>query len=204
MVEIKRLDEQACVSDLSAAAAAQEASELLLGSPSAPGRLLLKRAERAELSLSVDNPLHRGGAESADQLVLEVRDAHVETKAFQLGAGAVGTESGLLEATPEVVLLRGVTEARQPEVAPVWAEEIEEPSDGVGTSDRDNGDALGVEIPTVALGERCQRDLVARPFDQHDGLDAFSERERSLLLAHARYLPSSLSAGRLDGLEPWT
>ena len=30
------------------------------------------------------------------------------------------------------------------------------------------GDALGVEVPTTALGERFERELVADPFDEHD------------------------------------
>ena len=53
--EIKRLDEQARVSDLPAAAAAHEAPELLLRGPSSPRSLLLEGAEGSELSLSVND-----------------------------------------------------------------------------------------------------------------------------------------------------
>jgi len=59
--EIKRLDEQTRVPDLPAAAAAHEAPKLLLIGPSLPRRLLLEGAERSKLSLSVNDPFHRGG-----------------------------------------------------------------------------------------------------------------------------------------------
>ena len=84
--EIKRLDEQTRVPDLPAAAAAHEAPQLILSSPSLPDRLLLEGTEGSKVSLGVDDPFHGGGAESADQLVLEVFDAHVEPESFHLGA----------------------------------------------------------------------------------------------------------------------
>jgi len=87
--EIKRLDEQTRVPDLPAAAAAHEAPKLLLIGPSLPRRLLLEGAERSKLSLSVNDPFHRGGTKSADQLVLQVCDAHVETESFHIGASEV-------------------------------------------------------------------------------------------------------------------
>ncbi len=110
--EIQRVDEQGRVSDLPAAVGADEAPELLLLGPSSPGRLLLEGAKRSKLTLSVDELFHRGGTEGADQLVLQVRDAHVETKSFHIGASEVGAEAGPLETAPERALLGGVTEAR--------------------------------------------------------------------------------------------
>ena len=79
--EIERLDEEARVADLPPAAAAHEAPKLLLGRPSLPRRLLLEGAEGAKLAVSVDDSFHRGGTESADQLVLQVCVAHVEARA---------------------------------------------------------------------------------------------------------------------------
>ncbi len=114
--EIQRVDEQGRVSDLPAAVGADEAPELLLLGPSSPGRLLLEGAERSKLTPSVDEPFHRGGTEGADQLVLQVRDAHVETESLHSGASEVGAEAGPLETAPEGALLGGVTEARQPDV----------------------------------------------------------------------------------------
>ena len=87
--EIKRLDEQTRVPDLPAAAAAHEAPKLLLIGPSLPRRLLLEGAERSKLSLSVSDPFHRGGTKSADQLVLQVCDTHLETESFHIGASEV-------------------------------------------------------------------------------------------------------------------
>ena len=70
--EIKRVDEQTRVADLPAAAAAHEASELLLSGSSSPLRLLLEGAEGSKVSLSVNDLLDRVGTERADQLFLQV------------------------------------------------------------------------------------------------------------------------------------
>src|SRR6266508_1317335 len=147
--EIKCLDEQTRVPDLAAAAAAHEAPKLLLTGPSLPRRLFLKGAERSKVSLSVDDLFHGSGTESADQLVLQVCDAHVETESFHIGASEVGAEAGSLETSLELALLCGVTETREPDVEPLRAELIQEPPDGLRTSDRHNGNALGVELPAT-------------------------------------------------------
>jgi len=151
LAEIQRIDEQARVSDLPAAAAAHEAPKLLLIGPFLPRRLLLERAEGSKVTLSVDDLFHGGGTESADQLVLQVCDAHVETESLQIGASEVGAEARPLETALEVALLCGVTEARQPDVKPSWAEQLQEASDGLCTPHWHNGNALSVKIPTTAL-----------------------------------------------------
>jgi hypothetical protein len=166
--EIKRIDEQTRVSQLPAAAAAHEAPKLLLTGASLPRGLLLEGAEGSKVSLSVNDPFHGGGTEGADQLVLKVCDAHVETESFHIGASEVGAEPGPLETAPEVALLCGVTEARQSDVKPLRAEHIQEPSYGLRTPDWHNGNALSLKIPTTALGERFERALVADPFNEHD------------------------------------
>src|SRR6266540_7443151 len=91
--EIERIDEQTRVSDLPAAAATHKAPKLRLNGPSLPCRLLLKGAEGSKVSLSVNDLFHGGGTESADQLVLQVCNAHVETESFHIGASEVGAES---------------------------------------------------------------------------------------------------------------
>jgi hypothetical protein len=188
--EIKRVDEQTRVAELPAAAASHEAAKLLLSRSSLPRRLLLERAEGSKVSLSVHNLLDGGGAESADQLVLQVGDAHVETERFHVGASEVGAEAGLLETALEVTLLSGVTETSQPDVKPLRAEQIQEASYGLRATDRHNGNALGVQIATPALGERFECRLVAGPFDEDDRtqVDAGGQRVicgvKSLLLVH--------------------
>jgi hypothetical protein len=200
--EIERLDEQACVADLPTAAAAHEAPKLLLGRPSLPRRLLLERAEGSEVTLRIDDLFHRGGAEGADQLVLQVGVAHIETEAFHIGATEVGAEAGALETAPEVALLGGVTETSQLDVEPPRAEEVQESSDRLRTPDRHDGNPLGVEIPTTALSERFERAPVADPLDEHDGarVDACGRRVRygnkwsrvkSLAFVHVPYLHSA-------------
>jgi len=149
--EIQRVDEQARVLDLPAAAGAHEAPKLLLIGPSLLRRLLLEGAERSKLTLSVDDPFHAGGTEGADQLVFQVCDAHVETEWFHVGASEVRTEAGPLEAALEGGLLSGVAEARQSDVKTLRAEQIQEPSDGRRTANRHNRNALSVKIPTTAL-----------------------------------------------------
>jgi hypothetical protein len=166
--KIQRVDEQGRVLDLPAAAAAHEAPKLLLIRPFLPRGLLLEGAEGSQVALRVNDLFHGGGTESADQLVLQVCDAHVETESFHVGAGEVRAEAGPLETALEVALLSGVTKARQPDVKPLRTEQIQEASDGLRTPYRQDGDALGVEIPTAALSERFERALVADPFNKHD------------------------------------
>jgi len=142
--------------------------ELVLGRPSLPRRLLLEGAEGSEVALGVDDLFHRVGTESADQLVLQVCDAHVETECLHGGAGEVGAELRPLQSALEVALLACVTEPGEPDVQTLRAEPIEEAADRLRTPDRQDGDVLGVEIPAAALCERFERVLVADPFDQHD------------------------------------
>jgi hypothetical protein len=202
--EIQRVNEQPRVSDLAAAVGADEASKLRLAAPSLPGRLLLERAERSKLALGLDDPFHTGGTKAADQLVLQVGDAHVEAECFHLGATEVGAEAGPLQTTPEVALLTGVTQARQPEGQAPRTEQLQEVSDVPRAAHWDDGNALSGKIPTTALSERLERRLVAAPLNkQHRprvdaggqgmcrlgnqrGLSAASQLE-SLLVVH---LPS--------------
>jgi hypothetical protein len=168
-VEIERIHEQACVSDLSAPAASQPTPELLLHGPTLPGSLFLQRPERAKITLSIGDLFDRLDAESTDQLVLQVFDAHVETARFHLGAGQVGAEAAALEAAPEVVFLSYVAETCYPNVEPPWAVAVQEAPDRLRTSDRHNGNALRAEIPTAARGESFERALVTDPFHEQDG-----------------------------------
>ncbi len=135
--------------------------------PSLPRRLLLEGTERSKLTLSGNDLFHGGGTEGADQLVLQIRDAHVETQSFQIGASEVGAEACPLETAPEVALLSGVAETRQPDVKPPRAEQIQASSYGLRAPNWHNGNALSVKIPTTPLSERLERHLVADPFNEH-------------------------------------
>ena len=176
--ELKRLDEQTRVSDLPPPAAAHEAPKLLLVSPSLPGSLLLEGAEGPKLTLSVNDPFHGGGTESADQLFLQVCVARVETQPFHIDSRKVGAEAGPLKTAPEGALLCGVIETRQPDVEPLRAEHIQELFYGLRTPNWHNGNPLSVKIPTTALSERFERALVADPFNQHyrTRIDAWGQR----------------------------
>jgi hypothetical protein len=176
--ELKRVDEQTRVSDLPPPAAAHEAPKLLFGGPSLPRSLLLEGAEGPKLTLSVNDLFHGGGTKSADQLFLQVCVARVETQPFHIDAREVGAEAGPLKSAPEVALLGGVIETRQPDVEPLRAEKIQEPFYGLRTPNWHNGNPFSVEIPTTALSERFERALVADPFNEHDRtrVDACGQR----------------------------
>src|SRR4029453_15800046 len=90
--EIQRLDEQARVADLPAPAAAHEPAELICQRLPPPGRLLLKRAERAEVAVRLEDLLDGLCAERADQLVLQVLDTDVEAQLLHLVAAELGAE----------------------------------------------------------------------------------------------------------------
>jgi hypothetical protein len=171
--EVEGVDEEAGVLDLPATADAEEAAELGFGAEPAPGGLVLQGAERAQIALGVHNLFDAGGAEGTDQLVLEIGVADVEAAAFHVGAGQRGVVgergAGPLEGAAEVVLLRSVAEAREPEVQPLGAVRCEGVSDPLGAADRDDGNALGGETASPALGEGFEGVLVAGAFDEDDG-----------------------------------
>jgi lipoyl(octanoyl) transferase len=146
-----------------------EAPELRLHGSSPPGRLLLEGAERADVALRLDDLLDALRPEGADQLVLEIRVAHVEAEALHGRAVEVAAETGPLERTPEVTLLGSVAETGQPDVAPPRPELDEEASDRLGAADRHHEDVLGGEIAALAFGERFEREPVADPLDEDHG-----------------------------------
>ena len=119
--------------------------------------------------MSLDDLLNRVDTEGAYQFLFEVGDAHVEAQPFHVGAREVGAEPGTLERAAEVAFLSRVAETCQLHIEPVGAKSMQEPPDRLRTPDRHDGDALGVEVPASASGERLERALVAEPFDEHDG-----------------------------------
>jgi carbonic anhydrase len=139
----------------------------------------LQRTEGTELALRVDDALDGGGAERADQLVLEVGVAHVEAEALHLGSPEVGAEAGSLEPAPELALLGRVAEAGQPDVAPSRAVELQGPGDRLRATDRHDGDLLRLEVESTPAGQRLESALVADALDEHD-------RDRASCLVHNR------------------
>ena len=146
--EIQGIDEQRRRADLPAPVRSEKAPKLLLGRPPSPRRLFLEGAKRVEVTQSADDLLDGVGAEGADQLVLQVRDADVEAQCFPIRASQARSEAGPLEGPLEVVLLCRVTEARQLEVEAPRAVQIQVAADGLCTSDRDDGNTLGVQVST--------------------------------------------------------
>jgi hypothetical protein len=174
LLELEHFDEQLRVADLPTATAAHEASQLFLSGAPAPLGLLLERAEGSEVTFSIDDFDYRGDAQRADQLILEIRDAHVETEAFHSIAVEVAAHAALLETAPELPFLRGVAQTRQLDIEPLRTEVLQGAPDSLRTAHRDDGDALGVQIPTAAPGQCLERSLVAPPLDEHNGTQAHS------------------------------
>ena len=145
-----------------------EPPKLLLIRELALRGLLLERAERSELALGGNHLFHAGRADGADQLVLEIRDAHVEAELLHVGASEVGPEAAALEAAPEIGFLSGVTETREPDVETAWAELFHVPPDRLSTADGQDGNPLRFEVAAPPLGKRLQGQLVADPLDEHD------------------------------------
>src|SRR5215204_4676265 len=162
--EIERRDEIGGVADFSAAAAAHEAPELLLDGLALPRRLLLECSEGLEVAPKCGDALDRGGPNGPNQFILEVSDADVETEALHVGACQVRPETGPLEAATEVVLLLHVAETGKLES--LASIQLEEASDRLGASHRDNADALRFEVATLPLGEGLDRVPVADSLDE--------------------------------------
>lgn len=205
LAEIQRIDEQPRIPDLSTAAAAHEAPKLLLNRAASPLGLLLQCAKRSQVALSLDDPLHRLGTQSTDQLVLQVCRAYEEAQPLHVSASEPGAEASPLEAAPEVVLLPGVTDTGQPHVQPRRAEQVEELPDRLRATDWRNRDPLSTKVATTALGQRLHRTLIAQPLDQHDRTRGLATGQRasccnegcilrsgSRLLVHAPYLRNSV------------
>ena len=205
LAEIQRIDEQPRVPDLPTAAAAHEAPKLLLSCALSPLWLLLQCAKRSQLALSLNDPFHRLGTQSTDQLVLQVCRADEEAQPLHVGAGEPGAEAGPLEAAPEVILLPGVADTGQPHAQPRRAEQVEELSDRLRAPDWHNRDLLSTKVATAALGQRLDRTLVAQPLNQHDRTRGLATGQRaprcreccifragSRLLVHAPYLRNSV------------
>src|SRR5690349_17368385 len=112
-IRVERVDEEARIADLPVA---EPASQLLLAGLRLLRGLLLERAKRSELPLPLGDLLDCIGAERADQLVLEIRDADVEAQPFHVEATEVRAQAGTLEAATELALLRGIAEPGEPEV----------------------------------------------------------------------------------------
>ena len=106
----------------------------------------------------LDQLLDPAGAERADQLVLQVRDADE--------GGGVG--SGPAQAAAEIAFLPLVAQAGQPDAEAAGAEQGHEVPDVGRAAHRDHENALAAQVTAGPFGQSLHRGLVAHPFDQHD------------------------------------
>ena len=194
MIEIERFDEQPRVPDLAAAACSHEATQLLLDGAIVLGRLLLHDPERAEITLGLDHGFDRGGAERADQLVLEIENAHVEADGLHSGTVQVRPEAGSLETADEVAFLADVAEAGETDVDTIGSEQTHELGNRLGAADRHDGDAVCRQAAPAALGQDLDRDSIADAFDEHDPAQSVAGGERELGSGKKRRVRTASSA----------
>jgi len=145
---------------------AKKAPQLFLLGPPLPGRLPLENSEGCQLSLGLEHSFHGGRTEAADELVLQVFDAHEEAQPLHIPSAENGAKSGPLETALKVPLFCGVTEARQPKVTSLRAVAIDEASDVLRAPHRHDDDALSAKISATTPCERFERALVAYSFDK--------------------------------------
>ncbi len=146
----------------------QETVKLLLGAVSLLCGLPLEDAPGPDLTLSADDLLNRADAKGADQLLLQVGGAHVETGRFHIGARQARAIAGPLQSAPEKAFLGGITQASQPNAEPARAEQMHE-AGGVGrASHRHDGNAVATQSPAAPLSQRLERGLVTYPLDKDD------------------------------------
>jgi hypothetical protein len=163
--EIERLHKRRCESNFPVG---EEAAELLLSRPCSMRGLLLVGAKRSQLPMRGEDLLHHTGTEATDQLVLQIRLAHIEAEPLHVGAAEVATEAGALESEPQRALLSRVAETGQPDIRATRTVQIQEPADCLRAPNRHDGNTLGRENPATSQSKRHQRDLVTDALNKHD------------------------------------
>src|SRR5215472_1443275 len=107
-LQIHRPGEQTRVPELAPGSAAQEPPQLRNDGLTTPLGLPLEAAERAEISLRINKRFNPGGADRADQLVLQILDADVKAELLHVGPRAGRADSGARQTAPHNVLLADV------------------------------------------------------------------------------------------------
>jgi hypothetical protein len=162
--EIKRIDEQARVADLSMCAAAHEPPELLVRGALAPRRHLLERPQPTEIALGTDDFFDGADTQRADQLVLQIRYAHVEPEVLHFRPAEVAPKTSALERRTKDRFLAGVAEAGEPGTTP-RIDFAEERPDPVRASERNDPNSRVCKSDAPSLSKRFERDLVAQTFN---------------------------------------
>ena len=92
--EVERLGQETGVPDLAASAAAQEPVELLLDGAVPPRGHLLERPKPVQIVVGSKDLLDPWRTERADQLLLQIGDAHEEAEPLEVRSRKPGTEPG--------------------------------------------------------------------------------------------------------------
>src|SRR5205823_1352876 len=95
-------------------------------------------------------------------------DAGEEPSPFQPAAIKVWTIAGALQRRSDDVLFALVIEAGQPGFRFLGSQQPQEPADGMGAVDRNNGHALGLEVASRSSGRQRQSELVGHTLNQDD------------------------------------
>src|SRR5215472_3422892 len=137
--------------------------------PSSPLGLPLQAPVGAEISLRVDERHDLGGADRADQLVLEIFVADVEAQPLHVRTRLGRADAGSDQTPPDDVLLANVAQARQFQSSSRGTKSHEVTRNPVCTARRQDHHALRIEVPAMPDGKRLDRDLVADALDKDDG-----------------------------------
>jgi hypothetical protein len=193
-VEIERIDEEAGVPDLAAPAAAHEPPKLLLDRTAAPFRHLLERSKPMEIVVGAENLFDARGADRTDQLLLEIRLAHVEPELLHIRTGEVRAEARALERPAKHRFLAGIAETREPQAVPAGAELLEEGADAVCASEANDLNVRGGEVDPAPLGQRLDCDLIAYSFNDYGRAQVGPVRY------HVRWARAASAAVRAPGV----
>jgi hypothetical protein len=168
-VEIERVDKQAGVADLAPSPTAHEPVELLFRGAIAPRRHLLKRPKSVEIVVDPKDLLDPRRTERADQLLLQIGDAHEEAEPLHVRTPEPGAEAGALECPSEDRFLAGIAKARKARAVAACTELLEELPDAMCASEALDANARGCKVDAAPLCERFDCDLVTLPLDDHYG-----------------------------------
>ena len=106
-----------------------------------------------EITVAVQDVFHGCRTERANQLILQIRDAHVEAEPFHRRAREVRAATGALERSPKNRLLACIVKAREPQAVSPTTELGQEASDAVRASKPNDLDPRRREVDPASRSQ---------------------------------------------------
>jgi hypothetical protein len=174
--QLELVNEQRRVLMLATAAGAHEPAQPGLFRSIALRRLVLEDPVRMQIAVPFEEPLDCGRSEGADELVLQILDAHEEAEPFQVGQGDVLAEAGSFERPLEEVRFTLIHQTSKGDIQPTRTEELHVALEVRGTAHGDDGDPLGGQVTSLPARQSLDGELIAGPFDQNDGPSGYGRK----------------------------